>query len=250
MLGLEIFVHALRMVLRNFKQVLQITIGPALIATLLLAPLAFNVDLPVDENGELMVENLPPSATAFFLAAFAVGFTVFAWIAVAWHRFILLEEYPSGILPRFASDRVLAYFGRVAILFLVALTAMYALSFVFVLLSQIGFLGIIVQGAVYIGFVVCLTRLSIVLPAAAVGDAMTLKEAWAKTEGAGGPILSLVVLSALFQFMVQYIVGMFAIIPVLGILVLLFFGALIIPMFNVSILTTLYGVFVEKRELT
>ena len=37
---------------------------------------------------------------------------------------------------------------------------------------------------------------------------------------------------------------------VLGVLLTVFFGTLILPMINVSIFTTMYGVFIEKRELS
>ena len=33
-------------------------------------------------------------------------------------------------------------------------------------------------------------------------------------------------------------------------LLTVFFGTLILPMINVSILTTMYGIFIEKRELS
>jgi hypothetical protein len=49
---------------------------------------------------------------------------------------------------------------------------------------------------------------------------------------------------------VQLVVTLLTFIPVLGAFLSLFFGVLVLPLINVSILTTMYGVFVEKRELT
>ena len=53
MLGWKIFTHSVRMVLGNFRQVLKITVGPALIATAAFVAMFFVLGAPVevfDEN--------------------------------------------------------------------------------------------------------------------------------------------------------------------------------------------------------
>ena len=130
MLGWKIFVHSVRMVLGNFKQVLQITIGPALIATAAFVSLFFIFGVPAevfDENAGTIAHQ--PNAGFIFLTV-AIFVAVMLWIAVSWHRFILLEEYPHRLLPPFRSDRILADLGRSLLLGLVAAVFMFPLMFV------------------------------------------------------------------------------------------------------------------------
>ena len=99
MLGWQIFVHSVRMVFGNLKQVLQITIGPALIATALIVGLFMVSGIPLEALDD-SAEGLPAGTSAASVFLFVLGlvvviFVTMFWIAVSWHRFILLEEYPS-----------------------------------------------------------------------------------------------------------------------------------------------------------
>ncbi|NOD76089.1 MULTISPECIES: hypothetical protein [unclassified Ruegeria] len=255
MLGWQIFVHSVRMVFGNLKQVLQITFGPALIATALIVALFMVSGVPLEafeaETGELPPGTSPGSILLLVFGLIAVIFVTMFWIAVSWHRFILLEEYPNGILPTFRSDRILAYFGRAILLVLLMAIAWLPGGVVlgtFVQSSPV--LGILLLVAYLLFLAVCLYRLSIILPAAAIGSPITLGEAWKNTAGTAGAILVLLIVAFLFQFAVQLVFTLLAFIPVLGILLTVFFGTLILPMINVSIFTTMYGVFIEKRELS
>ncbi|MDX1743297.1 MAG: hypothetical protein R3186_06855 [Ruegeria sp.] len=255
MLGWKIFAHSLRMVFGNIIQVLQITVGPALIATAVIVSLVFVLGVPLDAFDESS-GDLPPGFSfgaffAFTLLMVVVMSIVIFWIAVSWHRFILLEEYPSGIFPPFRMDLILAYLGRVLMLVLIMFVGYIPIAIVFAVLGQSLVAVSIVVTVVYSVFLlISFYRLSIILPAAAIGKPITLGEAWSQTVGAGADIIFLVIVAVLFQLLVQLAFTMLAVIPVLGVLLSVFFGMLILPMVNVSILTTLYGVFVEKRELT
>ncbi|WP_254428807.1 MULTISPECIES: hypothetical protein [unclassified Ruegeria] len=253
MLGWQIFVHSVRMVFGNIKQVLQITFGPALAATAAIVALFMVLDIPWDqldpESG-----TLPPGTSygslVFFVASVAiVGIITMFWIAVSWHRFILLEEYPHGIFPTFRFDRILAYFGRVLLLGLLMGLAFLPLSMVMAAMGA-GALTLVVMVAFAFFLIVAFYRLSIILPAAAIGHPVTLGDAWNSTQGMGGAIILLLIVNFLFQFLVQLAFTALAFIPLLGILLTLFFGTLVLPLINVSILTTMFGVFIEKRELT
>ncbi len=254
MLGWQIFVHSVRMVFGNLKQVLQITFGPALIATVLIVLLFMASGIPL-EFFETDANGLPPGITAggvllFIFGLFAVVLITMFWIAVSWHRFILLEEYPRGIFPAFRFDRILAYLGRAILLGLLMGIAWIPAGFILAGLVQSSpVLAIILMVAYAIFLFVCFYRLSIILPAAAIGQPITLGEAWNSTAGAAGAILALIVVAFLFQLLVQLVFTALAIIPVLGILLSVFFGVLVLPMVSVSLFTTMYGVFIEKREL-
>lgn len=254
MLGWKIFVHSLRMVFGNFLQVLQIVIGPAMIATVVIIGLFLISGMPVEpyQDG---TSGLPPWVNpASFVLLILLGVVILVtmgWVAVSWHRFILLEEYPSGVLPTFRFDRILAYFGRGLMLGILMAIAFLPMGVVLAVLGENLIAVSSLLTLVYTVFlIVCFYRLSIILPAAAIGRPITLGEAWNNTAGMGGAITVLVLVAMMFQFLVQLAAGALATIPVLGGLVAIFFGTLILPMVNVSILTTMYGVFIEKRTLT
>ena len=251
MLGWQIFTHALRMVFGNFKQVLQITIGPALIATIVVVAAVLFIGIPEETLATESEQAIPDGFGLLFFVIFVVVFAVVFWIAVSWHRYVLLEEYPSGFLPVFRTDRILAYFGRGILLALIMLVFFVPIMFVVVgLLGAVPALGAIVGIIVYAFVVVAVMRLSITLPATAIGQPVGFGEAWEATKGYGGAILILLAVSFVFQVLVQLAIALFSFIPLLGALVSIFFAMLIIPMINLSILTTMYGVFIEKRQLS
>ncbi|WP_050604625.1 hypothetical protein [Ruegeria sp. 6PALISEP08] len=255
MLGWQIFLHSVRMVFGNLKQVLQITVGPALIATIIIVGVFLALGIPL-EALEDNAGDLPPGATAgsafvFVVVLLAVMFVTMFWIAVSWHRFILMEEYPTGIFPTFRFDRILAYFGRFLMLGILMVIAYIPMGLVAAALGEsLAGLSIILVIVYTVFLVVCFYRLSIILPAAAIGDPISLSDAWNKTAGVGSAILLLLLVAFLFQVLVQLAFTVLAIIPVLGVLLTVFFGTLVLPMINVSIFTTMYGVFIEKRELS
>ncbi len=255
MQGLEIFVHSVKMVLRNLKQALQISLVPALIGGMIVIALSvlFGIsfeDISTEPNG------LPDAASSGAIAGFLLSvllsiFTIMLWIVVSWHRFVLLEEYPVGFLPAFRSDRVLAYFGRLLMLMLLAAVAMIPAMFVVGMLGQApAVVGILVWFLVVVLLTVAFYRVSPILPGAAIGRNLKLSEAWQATAGAEGAIVLLVILSALFQMLLQFLASILLFVPIIGPLVVVFAMMLVVPLINVSILTTIYGVFIEKRELS
>ncbi|NOD33336.1 hypothetical protein GS632_02195 [Ruegeria sp. HKCCD7296] len=255
MLGWQIFVHSVRMVFGNLKQVLQITVGPAVIATIAIVALFLALGIPLEALDENAGE-LPPGTTAgsiliFMFVLLVVLLGTMFWIAVSWHRFILLEEYPTGVLPTFRFDRILAYFGRFLMLGILMAIAFIPMSLVVAVLGEsLAWLSLIILISYTVFLVICFFRLSIILPAAAIGSPISLKDAWSNTTGVGPSILVLLVVAFLFQVLVQLVFTALAIIPVVGVLLTVFFGTLILPMINVSIFTTMYGVFFEKRQLS
>ncbi len=255
MLGWQIFLHSVRMVFGNIKQVLQITVGPALIATIIIVGVFLALGIPLealeDNAGALPSGATAGSAFVFVVVLLAVMSVTMFWIAVSWHRFILMEEYPTGILPTFRFDRILAYFGRFLMLGILMVIAYIPMGLVAAALGEsLAVLSTILVIVYTVFLVVCFYRLSIILPAAAIGNPIPIGEAWNNTSGVSGAILLLLLVALLFQILVQLAFTLLAIIPVLGVLLTVFFGTLILPMINVSILTTMYGIFIEKRELT
>lgn len=253
MIGWQIFVHALRMVYGNFKQVLQITIGPALIAIGVLVaiglinripsdPIYFGAEGPSRDPADVFVGG--------FLFMFLLIFAVFLWVAVAWHRFVLLEEYPKRILPTFHAGRIFAYFGQLFVIGLMVLALFVPLALLSVGLGQgIPAVAALILLIGYLFVLVITMRLSITLPATAIGQPLTFRQAWDQTQGANGVIVVMLLASIAFQVILQLVLAVFGIIPVIGALLSVFVGLIVVPVLNLSLLTTMYGVFIQKRQL-
>ncbi len=255
MLGWKIFLHSFRMVFGNLRQVLQITVGPAIIGTLVLFGLALVFGATGNLSDQMVSgfasgspENVSP---IFGFLTLVVVAAVMGWIAVSWHRFVLLEEYPEGFLPVFRSDRVIAYILRILLIGVIAVIAFLPTGLVFAALGE----GLIAVSTILlvvyaIVLAVCFFRIAIILPAAALGEPLSIRNAWKKTTGTTGSIIALMIVAVVFQFCAELVFSILLFIPVLGLLLFLFFMTLVLPMINVSVLTTMYGIFVEGRELT
>ena len=171
------------------------------------------------------------------------------WPVVAWHRFILLAEYPKGWIPALRFDRILSYAGHAILLGLVALVLVLPIGMIIgVTDTSAPVAGTIFLVLVVLALNVIVLRLSPILPAVAIGRPLRMKEAWEATKGANGTIFLLLVILSVFQFVLQFVFGLLILIPVIGVLIMLI-GVLISALINVSILTTLYGHFVEGRDL-
>jgi len=172
------------------------------------------------------------------------------WVAVAWHRFVLLEEYSNGVVPTFHGGRMLAYFGYGLLLGLVVgLATVVVAVLVGGALFWAPILAIAAAGIVAIAGCWAFYRLSPILPACAIGNKMGMKEAWAATKPMSGSILGAMVIfvvSILALAFLGVLIG--SIIPILGGVLLLAFNWLYI-LLGISFLTTLYGVAVEGRTI-
>lgn len=247
MLGWQIFKHSFNMVIRNFGRALHIWAVPWLIAVVLLFVLAMSVGLTF--------ETQPDDMNPFSLAVFAISMIVIViatalWIAVDWHRFILLEETPSSILPPIHRDKMLAYLGRGFVLFLLFLVAGIVLFGLVAALSNLfPLIGIILGIVIGFGMMVVFYRLSLILPAAALGQHLTLKEALDATRGTTGTIIVIGLCLFLLELALQLVAAALSIIPLLGVLAS-FAVSMFLAMLGISIMTTLYGYYIEKRSLS
>ncbi|MCC5974566.1 MAG: hypothetical protein JJT81_10995 [Rubellimicrobium sp.] len=250
-MGWQIVKHSLSMLFRNLGNALKVSVGPILLA-ILLSTVALALTGISPEALALSIQGgvLPPGAIMAFAFVFVVMIFTFAWVAVAWHRFILLEEYP-GILPALGDRPIWAYAGRSLGLGLLMLLVM--LPVILISGSIVGIFGSgRVVGAV-MGFGVGLVftflwlRLALILPAIAVGKPMKLAESWSVTRDWSGHILNAAAILVVLNVMASLVTGIlgFGIIGMLAELAI----SWITLMAGTSILTTLYGILVEKRAL-
>jgi len=247
--GLRIFAHAITLVFSHIGFALRISallyLVPAVLYELVIATVVRNPD-------PLLALRIASPIFLFLAAAAAL------WIAVGWHRYILLDEAPGVIAPPFRGDRVLAYFGNSLLVgliaFGIALVVFLPVGFIAAIIGRAGgtisYLVLLLPLASYFVIAVLVYRVSLILPASAIGKPIKLSEAWAATRGSNGTFFALAIVSVLcaagLTFPVLWIT------PNLGALAGFVWQTAtswIELMVGVSIITTLYGYYVEKRAL-
>ena len=240
MKGFNIVMHAFRMVWSNLKEALQISLVPLVlvgVAAYALLP-SFDLDLSDPETAALALKPL--------LLVWLTWIVVTTWIFVAWHRYVLLEEYPTGWIPALHFSQILSYLGHGVMIGLVAGLALVP-GVVFTIASPT--LGSIFMFIGVVAAILIFYRLVPMLPAAAIGHRIKFAEAWAATEGANGTICTIILILVVIQFVLQLAFGtLAAIAPVLELIASLGF-TLFLGLVNVSILTTFYGHYVEGRSI-
>ena len=244
MRGFALLLQSFRLIFGNLSQSLRLS--SPLVAVLVAALVMYGPSYFIQDVDPTSTNALPADAFLFQLLTLVVTM----WVAVAWHRFVLLEEYPAGVLPAFHGGRMLAYFGYGILLGLVVGFATILMGtlvglalFWAPVLMLAGIMVVAIAGAW------AFYRLSPILPAAAIGKKMQLKEAWAATKPLSGAILSAMIVFVVTIFALALLGALIGgIIPILGGLILLAFNWLYI-LLGVSFLTTLYGVAVEGRSI-
>ncbi|KJS41832.1 MAG: threonine dehydratase [Roseovarius sp. BRH_c41] len=245
MVAWRIFTHSLQMIFNNFAQVMRIILVPlgiGIAVLILFAALGVSID---SAPGDVVTAG--QIGGMILLALVLIGLAL--WVVVAWHRFILLAEYSQGWVPMLRSDRMLSYIGHSLWLGLVMTGLTVPL---FLVIGGLGGMVPLIVTSVSIVVIVALNivffRLSVILPAAAIGQPLRLGAAWDATRGSSGTILILVLILGAAQFALQLVLGLLLLAPVIGI-VLMAVGTALSALINVSILTTLYGYYIEKRAL-
>ncbi|UZD90696.1 hypothetical protein [Cognatishimia activa] len=244
MIGLNFLLHSIKLVILNWKTALRIS--SPLIFTIALSQLFVgSVALTGDINS---TSEIP--WTGFI---FAMGGQIIAglWVAVAWHRFVLLEEDSGSLIPNFSSKRVLAYLMQGLILFFILFIVGLIVGIVSGLISSAigGFMGVILATTIT-SFVILWVfyRYSPTLPAAALGETLSIDAAWKATKPYAGAILLLVLIMSLVTALLSGLLGAIALPDPIHIGILAIQTWLNI-MVGISVLTTIYGVAVENRDL-
>ena len=250
-MGFRIFRHAVRMVFTQFSSALRIS------------GLLYLVSLAVSFGLAFLAVRLAPTGGAGsartsgwdVIISSLVGVALYFWVAIGWHRFVLLDEQPLQALPRFHGDRMLAYLGRFSQTFLVLLLPLCAIlagvTFLLVASNWNESSALLASLAAVLVGLFFSYRLSPMLPGAAVSRRVGVAEAWKATSGSSWSVLGLTVMTAVAAVAVD-IPGNALILQPNG----LWFGLIwlgvtgwIKLMVGVSIITTIYGVYVEQREI-
>ena len=252
MKGWNLFMHSVRMVFGNLGMAAQVSL--VLYAIYAVTYIGLMQSLGPEM---LMLEGPAPvlPSSGFWLklmGVYVVSMVLITWVAVAWHRYVLLGEAPTGWVPAWPGSKILGYLLRSILLGLVVMAVMIIIGFVIgFLAAALGMPSLSVL-IVIIGLPLSLVmafRLSAILPAGAVGKPMGLKDAWQATSGQSGTVF----LMAIFLALGSVIVSLPSLISenpysMLNLIYTMVTGWFM-AMVSVSVLTTLYGHFVEGRDL-
>jgi hypothetical protein len=236
-----ILMRAIRDITDNPLSALQITVLPMLIFVFV---------------GTHWLERATAAQAGFFLvpgrfvwwmwALGIAGVTLpLLWIAVGWHRLILLGERPLAFAPRLHFGRILAYGGRSFVLLLIALVVTLVIVVLLVVLAQA--FGLFSDGAggkrlgesvgSFLGTFLFL-MLSPAVVATACGQRMTLSEAFRHGDRATVAIFWLTVASFGLTWLLEAIVGAMRFTGV-GLEGYVLVSSWFLTLFNVGILTAI-----------
>jgi hypothetical protein len=250
--GVDLFVHSVRLVLADWRNAVKIT--GVLYLIYAVPALLIGLFFPSTTQPDQVSASMPAAGPFAFISGI-LAIVAFVWIAVAWHRYVLLDEVPTGQVPAFNQGRMLAYAGYSLLLGLIGGVLGLVVSAIIgiVAIPLLGVVGIFVTGLISLAVLLIVGyRLSSILPATAIGKPLTLGQAWEATKDANVPIVILAILSVIasvvidipaFVLMLAGSVGGF-----LGLLWTLATGW-VKMLVGVSILTTLYGHYVEGRAV-
>lgn len=243
----NIFEHAVRMVLRNLSVALRISAAPA--AVLLGMAVLFGSAASVIFDPMADPDDLTGAAAPAVVLFGLVTVVSWLWIVVNWHRFVLLEERPASWIAPMRVGRMAAYFGTLLLMYLGLTLLMVVVMMPLALLSggAVG-LAILVAMGLMIFLFIALGRVSILLPAAAVGRPLGVAAAWDATRGSTGTLVLLFLIFVAANMVFAIPILLLSLIPVIGILAQVALQW-VIMLLGASLLTTLYGHYVEKREL-
>lgn len=250
-----LLLHALRLLFNNLPHALRCSVAPILAGTgltMLVEALLGNPGPEAPEQAGALLVSL--------VAGLAINLVAGAWLAVAWYRFVLAEEYP-GWLPPFRWPRLWRYLR--ALVLVALLTTLFSLpvtiagtvlgSVLYTLGGAGGAVGVLIAliavvTVTAIGYLSL--RLSLCLPTAALDGWMTPMESW-RACARVAPALPALALAFVVPFGLLFGAAMLT--EAGGNAVLAGAVSLVMSwltvMFGAALLTTLYGVVVEGRAV-
>ncbi|KIC36309.1 hypothetical protein [Leisingera sp. ANG-M7] len=253
MKGWSIFSHSVSMVLRNVQAAIQIFLVPTLLVFAVVFAVVYTAIqsgmLPQGQVVNVALGSVPAGLLLQMAAVWIIVILVSIWGVVAWHRYVLLEEMPEGWIPRLHTSNILIYFLRAVQLAIVSVISLIVVAFIGSAFAEAaGYFGVAVLIVLFIGIALFLSRLLVILPAAAVGRPFGLSDALEATKGAVPALFLLGVCVFLAQLAVELTLSAVSGIPVVSLVLQLGF-AVLMSLLNVSIMTTLYGHYVEGRPV-
>lgn len=257
MKGLSILLHAISMVTSNLNAALRISavlMGVQFVLALLLGVQFIYTGA---DTTAMMMAGTYPYASAGLVVIIQAFSTL--WIAVAWHRFILREEQPGAALPAFSGSAILSYLWAGIIFVLVLIVVAIPFGILAGILAAPMMASPTAGSATVSGLILFLVlwlpvtyisyRISPILPSAALQERIALKEAWYATGTSGAAFVVLAVASVLAVWVINLPVMLLAQLSTFLAFIWAFVVQWAVLLVGVSVLTTIYGHYVEKRAL-
>ncbi|MEO0359454.1 MAG: hypothetical protein AAF386_14450, partial [Pseudomonadota bacterium] len=244
-MSLRIFIHALRMVFADLGASLKVTGVLYLFAYVLIAA-PFVIFLGTADIVSVMSDpNGPPNVEGGFLLSVLVGvvgyITLSTWLAICWHRYVLLGE----IALSFPTGKVGPYFWRGFGYAIAAFLPVVIVGGIIVTAAGQG-AAVVVDILVTVVGLFLLFRISMGLPGLCVDQHIDLQESWKRTAPFSGMILGttliLAVVSTVFSLLVAGLLsgaGGASIVVVMALNLIIGWMQLMV---GLSLLTTFYGV--------
>lgn len=253
MLAFQIAKKSLQLITNNFYDVLRICGVLYLLNVIanMLSAYAITGNWTV-QNQEFDLEEINSGAIALIV----IGTIIFQgiitlWVAVTWHRYILLEEATNGWIPRWNKSANLSYFYQILKLVLISLVLGLAIGVLVAISSGMTssasvpfwiFLAIL-----FVAFAFIILKVSLIFPSAAVETNMGVTDSWSETNPYNKTLLALTIVAVSFGFLSDLAMNSFeenTFTTVFRFVLNAFTG-----FWALSILTTLYAIVVEGRDL-
>lgn len=257
MKGVSILIHAIGMVLSNLGAALRISAVLMAIQFVLAVVLGVQfIYLGEDRSAMMMAGTYPYAGAALVMIIQAVSAL---WIAVAWHRFILREEQPGAVMPTFNGAAMLSYLwgGIIFVLILLVVAIPFGILAGLIAAPMVAAgaaTGVMIGGLllfviVWIPVAYVSYRISPILPSAALQARIPLKEAWYATGTSGVAFVVLAVVSVLAVWVIGLPGALLGNFSSFLAFVWAFAVQWAVLLVGASVLTTIYGHYVENRPL-
>jgi len=259
--ALALIAHAIRMLVFETGTTFKVVM-PAIVlvlgSTLASAVLVPDAITALQADPEAFVLPSRPDLLILLVLGLAalLGYVL---LAILWHRHVLLNTAEREENLRPSASIVLSYVGRAILVGLMQLLATIPIVICTAAVGAVIGMTAGVGGSVFMGMVIGLIsgviflwialRLSVVLPAAALGNAMRISESWRETAPISAPLWGVAALLAAINIGIN---GLAAMVLPDATVVSSMIAAIVYlaeALIFVSVLTTLYGHLVEGRPL-
>lgn len=248
MKGVQIFSHSLRQVMDNLGPALKVSGVLYLVQVGITMLLGYAM---ASAGMGTMGGGMGLSVVLVLVVTLITGI----WIAVAWHRYVLLGEVPAGYVPPFMAERMGSYFVKSLLIGLLLMVLGMILGMIVGTLFGRLMMGgplmamLLMAVLVQLPLIFLGLRLAAALPGTALGENPPFMAGWQATAGEWRPLLQLSVIMALALWAVNliswFVFGGYGLMANIWQLI----AGWPVTMVGLSILTTLYGHYIEKRPL-
>lgn len=241
MLAFRLLRHSILQVVGNLQPALILSAAPALavVAAILLWMSAF-----AEMRGSEMSSVAVIVATLILMIVMILSFVS---LAASWHRFVLLGERPRILRPiRQPEWRYLGASIRLALIMMLIAIPIVAVGVAF-MTAFAGNLGALLIINLIFGFAIAIVglRLGTGLAGVATGAERPLTTGWRATGHVLGTLMMLSLFSQLLQLLLNQAIALPGLAGVVATVIVMWSTTLL----SLSLITTLWGHFVEGRAL-